>query len=86
MARPTKAQQEKKRIAGLLAEGKGPDGQLLVRAKKVPFEEYDVFLKNGATRLPKAIKDLISLPFECIKIAETEIARQEGESKNGKRI
>jgi len=29
MARPTKAEQEKRRIAGLLAEGKGPDGELL---------------------------------------------------------
>ena len=29
MARPTKAEQERRRIAGLLAEGKGPDGELL---------------------------------------------------------
>lgn len=103
MARPTKEQQEKKRIAGLLAEGKGPDGQLLVRAKRgrpsknpskelgvavlVPFEEYDVFLKNGATRLPKAIKDLIDLRYNHNKnytFPGSEAFRYKRGNKGGK--
>lgn len=80
MARPTKAEQEKKRIAGLLAEGKGPDGRLLPRPKrgrpsKQPLEatqkelheQYEIFMQGGTTKLPKAIKDLINLRYNHYK-------------------
>lgn len=78
--RPTKAEQERKRIADLLAEGKAPDGRilekgrvgrpakkLLVATQKELDEQYEIFLKGGATRLPKAIKDLIGLRYNHYK-------------------
>lgn len=49
MARPTKAEQEKKRIAELLAEGKGPDGQPIEEANVISETKNPVTEKTTST-------------------------------------